>query len=225
MAEGDANGSCLLQTYAAHCAHEHVRPNSGVLHWLGQLEGADILGREVCNLNDNLIGSQGLLPLLPLLQTHFPNLHALFLRGNYLSNQDVHVLARELKKLPSLCVLDVGTNPITHDAGRTLKRLVQSMPNLHDVRVDFTHIPPAQAQAIARLCQANQEGARTSTSSSGQPSAPASSTPSSASNTPFAALGVVFKVAECEAAASQQDTAFQGLQVLQQIRDVPAEPL
>eukprot|EP00756_Hemistasia_phaeocysticola_P052633 Hpha_TRINITY_DN2789_c0_g1::TRINITY_DN2789_c0_g1_i1::g.110330::m.110330 len=168
----------LRSLYVSNCERYKCRVNNTLLELLPDEKGRTDLLTEI-DLNMNLVGRRGVMPVVELAQ-HCDKLHRLCLADNFLNNESIKHLVDTLTDHPALSHLDLRRNPISHKAGKMLAALARSNTTLQTVLLDDTLINPALVRIIEDTASANGGGGAKRPSSapaSGRPTAPASVPP------------------------------------------------
>lgn len=109
------------------------------------------------DLSANFLGCEGIRPLLQTIRVVHYFTH-LDLSGNLLDSKAVGELTRYMDGVVSLKSINLTSNPhITQLGGRHLKLFAATNANIvHVDGLETTHIPPALAKVIVRLCENNK---------------------------------------------------------------------
>ena len=144
----------LKQLYQEECAAVKCRVNTGVLKLLpDRPEDAGVL-HEI-DLSTNIVGQNGLHSVLVVAQ-HAPALRRLILRDNYLTNDNIKELASRLDGHPSLSLIDLSSNPISHAGGKTLSAFARRNPRIQGILLKGTLINVALIGIIEKKCQEHE---------------------------------------------------------------------
>eukprot|EP00759_Apiculatamorpha_spiralis_P053724 PhF_6_TR632/c0_g1_i2/m.862 len=137
-----------IKLYHAQCKEMNLKPNSGVIRLLASSTSSF----ETLDLSANYIGDQGLLALLPVLNT-MRTLKHLSLRDNGLRNGSVVELLKMLRTHPGLETLDLSHNKITRVAGREVLTLFSINRRIQFVNVEETRLDEPLKLRIQKMGQ------------------------------------------------------------------------
>jgi hypothetical protein len=138
------------QLYKQKCAELSLHCNTQVFRDLPS-DVASLEDVVLLDFSRNCLGRNGLKPLLLVLRMT-PNLEAINLSENYLTNGSVMELVQLLETDKSCCRklthLDLSKNPISNPTGKLLSALVDKMPALRRVVLKGTLMNPGLARLI-----------------------------------------------------------------------------
>ena len=153
----------LKELYKQKCSELGIKPNSKLV---GNLPSSG--GLQTLDLTDNMIGSKGVLAILPVVE-HSPELATICLRGNMIASGTIKDLATTLREHKTVHSLDLSDNDIRL-AGPDLLELLKHNRNICDVNIADTHLRPLFVNLITLQLKKNK----------GEPTPPEATPPAAA---------------------------------------------
>lgn len=152
--EGLTRCQNLAEVYAEACKALNLRPNSVLQRTFPTRRGEFI---EKIDLSINYVGAKGLQPLFYVMEENRDHLMHLNLSSNNLENTEVLELLEVLcgEAGERLSSLDLSYNPISQSGGQAIYRLIKARPNLVNVQLKGTLIPPRLLQSIVENVEEN----------------------------------------------------------------------
>jgi hypothetical protein len=144
----------LRDLYVSECGKSKCKVNTGVLRLLpADAKNNDQL--KVIDLSANIVGSQGLHPILVVAQNAI-GLESFIAPDNYLSNECVKELTERLDRHPTLNRIDLSRNPISHQGGKLLSAFVRRNEKIEQLVLKDTLINNALVAIMEKKCAENR---------------------------------------------------------------------
>ena len=128
----------LHEIYKSKCQELKQKPNSSLLNLL--VENKDVNYFTKLDLDDNMIGSAGMTPLIEVIK-HSPELTEIGLKGNMLSSEPVNQLAKLLQDHKRIRSLDLSQNDIRL-SGPDLLSMLKTNSQITKLLINETNMRP-----------------------------------------------------------------------------------